>query len=80
MWIDTRERIPTTDGTFMVQSIMGDVKVYSYTVEKGWNTSRCSDGTISADYAIGDKYVVRWYEAEEPPEVPTEWFDEWANS
>lgn len=79
MWIDTRKRMPTVDGTYIVQVATGDVSIMMYTVEGRWNTYICNDGTLCGK-GLEDEYVVRWHEVEAPPEVPEEWFEEWVTS
>lgn len=76
MWIDTRDCVPLTDGYYLVQSVYGEITGFMYTHEGGWNTRYDRNGNLSADSAIEDTYVARWYDAEQPKEVPTEWVDE----
>lgn len=77
MWVDTRERMPQKDGFYLVQSVWGNLCGYEYTVAGGWNTFyTISDNRLSAESAIKNSHVVRWFEAPEPPAVPQEWEDE----
>lgn len=77
MWTDTRYCVPLIDGTYMVQTVFGDVQPMLYTFDGGWNTSRDSNGRLDADMAVSKNYVVRWYTVEQPPEVPKEWYNEY---
>lgn len=76
-WVDTRNCVPLVDGYYLVQTVYGDITGYQYTVEGGWNTRyNITDGKLSADSAIENTYVARWYLAEAPDKVPQEWVDE----
>lgn len=76
MWIDTRECVPLSDGTYLVQTVYGEITSFSYTHEAGWNTHYNTHGVLCADSAIEDTYVARWYETEKPKPVPEAWVDE----
>lgn len=72
MWINTREETPTKDGSYVIQTIFGEVLPMSYTVYYGWNTY-----TNAYEHPLNDGYVARWFDAPEPPEVPKEWRKEY---
>ena len=76
-WVDTRNCVPLVDGYYLVQTVYGDITGYQYTVEGGWNTRyNIIDGKLSADSAIENTYVARWYLAKAPDKIPQEWVDE----
>lgn len=79
MWINTREQKPTKDGEYIIQTVYGNVSPMFYTVECGWNTARFSNGSVDDAYPLSDLYVVRWYDIEEPDEVPEKWKEEFRN-
>ena len=79
MWVDTREHKPTEDGEYTIQTVYGNVSPMFYTVKCGWNTARFPNGTIDDEYPLSDLYVVRWYDMEEPDEVPEKWKEEFWN-
>lgn len=76
MWIDTRDYLPIADGTYLVQTVFGELTGLKYTLQGGWNTSYDKHGLLHMDSAIIPTYVARWYEADKPDEVPDEWTQE----
>lgn len=72
MWIDMRECVPLADGTYLVQTVFGEVAPIHYTTEGGWNTHKDEKG-LHNDRAIDETYVARWYSVETPAAVPAEW-------
>ena len=40
---------------------------------------RFPNGTIDDEHPLSDLYVVRWYDMEEPDEVPEKWIEEFRN-
>ena len=76
MWIDTRDYVPIEDGTYLVQSVFGELLGLDYTLQGGWNTKCDKDGNLHDDSAVAYTYVARWYEAEKPDTVPEEWTQE----
>lgn len=77
MWIDTRNYVPIADGTYLVQTVFGELLGLKYTLQGGWNTDYDKDGNLHADSAISNLFVARWYEAEKPDSVPEEWATEY---
>lgn len=75
-WIDTRDRLPTENGDYLIQNVLGDVWTLQYTVECGWNSYVDSEGVLHTGN-MDQKYVARWFDAPKPPAVPQEWRDEW---
>lgn len=73
MWIDTRDYVPIKDGTYLVQTVFGELLGLDYTLQGGWNTKYDRHGLLMMDSAIAYTYVARWYEAEKPDSVPEEW-------
>lgn len=73
MWIDTRDYVPIKDGTYLVQTVFGELLGLDYTLQGGWNTKYDKHGLLMMNSAIAYTYVARWYEAEKPDEVPEEW-------
>lgn len=76
MWIDTRDYVPIADGTYLVQTVFGELLGLKYTLQGGWNTDYDKDGNLRDESAVAYTYVARWYEAEKPEAVPEEWLDE----
>lgn len=79
-WIDTRNCEPLEDGTYLIQTIFGEIRGYSYTLKGGWNTHYTNKGELVDDSAINDGYVVRWLLAKKPPVVPVEREDEYMDN
>ena len=77
MWVDTRDREPSSDGIYLVQMAGRYMSAMNYTTEGGWNTHKDSDGNLSDENAMTYKDVARWFDAPEPEPVPDEWYDEW---
>lgn len=73
MWVDTREKMPKRDGTYMVQTVYGEVCPLSYTTKNGWNTTNDDNGK----YRVPDLYVARWFDMEEPSLVPKKWKEDY---
>lgn len=80
MWIDTRECVPLTDGEYLVQTVYGKVSPMLYTYEGGWNTFVDNKGELNNTNAFDNLYVVRWFTAIKPDDVPKEWYEEYCKS
>lgn len=79
-WIDTSNCEPLEDGTYLVQTIFGDLRGYDYTLKGGWNTMYLRNGELHTVSAINDGYVVRWLSVDKPPKVPEEWAEAYSES
>jgi hypothetical protein len=76
-WIDTRDRQPTENGDYLVQTALGDEATALYTTEGGWNSFIDSEGKLHCGDTDQSLYIVRWFDAPKPPAVPEEWYIEW---
>lgn len=77
MWINARERLPEKNGTYMMQTVFGEVSTILYTVKGCWN-SYYSDGLLHDENSWkNDGYIVRWFDVPKPDPVPTEWYKEY---
>jgi hypothetical protein len=76
-WIDTRDRQPTENADYLVQTALGDEATALYTTEGGWNSFIDSEGKLHCGDTDQSLYIVRWFDAPKPPAVPEEWYIEW---
>ena len=78
MWVDTKDSVPIIDGTYLVQTVDGNITPLMYTVKGGWNTHYDDvSGDLSDKNALPMMYVARWFEVPTPQDVPTEWKKEY---
>lgn len=52
---------PEKDGAYIVVNNDGVVETFTFTVEKGWNTYRHTDGSLYARTGIPDSFMTRYY-------------------